>query len=135
MGDLAIIYSYSPGAVEIYMKNVVKCLPILDSLTSFTYTVPYSIYQPDVAVVDNNTTSYTAYAIIVGLDASSTSLDVYKVSSIEIWNLFGQKLQSKAVSSHEEIIDFSLGELPQGAYYLKVIKSDNSTEVLKFVHN
>jgi hypothetical protein len=80
VGDIGIIYSYSPGVAEIYMKNVVKCLPTLDSLSSFTYTVPYSIYQPDVAVVDNSTTSYTAYAILVGLDASFTAVDVYKTS-------------------------------------------------------
>jgi hypothetical protein len=80
VGDIGIIYSYSPGVAEIYMKNVVKCLPTLDSLFSFTYAVPYSIYQPDVAVVDNSTTSYTAYAILVGLDASFTAVDVYKIS-------------------------------------------------------
>jgi hypothetical protein len=57
------------------------------------------------------------------------------VSSIEIWNVFGQKLISKTVTNHEEIIDFSLREFPQGAYYIKVIKSDNSSEVLNFIHH
>ncbi len=80
VGDIAIVYSDSPGISRVYTKNVVKCLPVLDSVSQRTYTLPYTIYQPDVAVVDNSTTSYTAYAILVGLDATFTALDVYKTS-------------------------------------------------------
>jgi hypothetical protein len=81
VGDIGIVYSYSPGIAEVYMKNVVKCLPTLDSLGQRTYLIPYSIYQPDIAILDYNKTSYTANAFLVGLDASSTSIDAYKVNS------------------------------------------------------